>query len=437
MKTWVWSKLSATERTDALRRPTAANDAVVDASVARIIDQVRVDGDLALKALTRRFDQVSVDKLRLDESEMASAASQLSSDLREAIDAAIGTLERYHRETLPKPFEVETAPGVRCGRMIRPIETVGLYVPAGTAPLPSTVLMLGVPAMLAGCPNVVLCSPPRPDGTLDSTVLAAARALGISQVFRVGGAQAIAAMAFGTESIPKCDKIFGPGNAYVTRAKQLVAQATGGAAIDMPAGPSEVLVIADETARPEFVASDLLSQAEHGVDSQVILVTTDPALASAVGREVEAQLADLPRADIARQSIDASLIVIASDLDEAVAISNEYAPEHLILQVASASDLLEHIRAAGSVFVGPWAPESLGDYCSGTNHVLPTAGWARATSGVSVDSFVNRISVQEVDRQGIATLGPIAEILASAEGLDAHRRAVSLRLAALREEESA
>jgi len=322
---------------------------------------------------------------------------------------------------------VETAPGVRCERMVRAIGRVGLYVPAGSAPLPSTALMLGVPAQLAGCREVVLCTPPRRDGSADPAVLVAARLTGVHRVFKLGGAQAIAAMAYGTASVPACDKLFGPGNSYVTEAKQQVAQ-DGAAAIDMPAGPSEVLVIADAGANPAFVAADLLSQAEHGPDSQVLLLTDDAAMLEQVEAQVQLQLAKLSRSDIAAQALQSSRLIQVDSLVQAFQISNRYAPEHLILALREPRDWLAQVEAAGSVFLGDYTPEALGDYCSGTNHVLPTAGAARAYSGVSVASFQNMISVQAATAQGIAAIGACARVLARAEGLDAHENAVALRM---------
>jgi histidinol dehydrogenase len=351
--------------------------------------------------------------------------------LRVAIAAAAARIEVYHRAGMTAPYVVDTAPGVRCQRILRPIQRVGLYVPAGTAPLPSTALMLGVPASLAGCPDIVLCTPPREDGSVDPVVLVAALTCGIRRVFRVGGAQAIAAMAFGTASVPRCDKLFGPGNSFVTEAKRQVSMHTDGPAIDMPAGPSEVLVIADAGADAGFVAADLLSQAEHGPDSQVLLLSDDAGLLARVDTAIDAQLATLPRAEIARRSLAASRAILVDRIETAFDISNRYAPEHLILALRDPEPWLDRVTAAGSVFLGDWAPEALGDYCSGTNHVLPTSGAARAFSGVSVASFQNAISVQAVDQCGLQAIGPTAVTLAQAEGLEAHARAVSLRLDAL------
>jgi histidinol dehydrogenase len=326
---------------------------------------------------------------------------------------------------------LETAPGVRVERVLRPINRVGLYVPAGTAPLPSTALMLGVPARIAGCREVVLCSPARTDGRCDAAVLYAARLTGVHKVFKLGGAQAIAAMAYGTASVPRCDKLFGPGNAWVTEAKLQVAGDPQGAAIDMPAGPSEVLVIADAQANPAFVAADLLSQAEHGPDSQVLLLSPSAALLDAVEAEVARQCASLPRAAIARQALAQSRLIEVDSLQQALAVSNTYAPEHLIVQVEAPRALLDGIESAGSVFLGAWTPESVGDYCSGSNHVLPTYGYARSYSGVSVASYQKQISVQEVSAAGLRAIGPCTATLATAEQLQAHARAVTVRLAAL------
>ena len=326
------------------------------------------------------------------------------------------------------PLRVETAPGVVCERLSVPLQAVGMYVPAGTAPLPSSALMIGVPAQIAGCPTRVLCSPPRRDGRADPAVLYTARVCGVTHVFKAGGAQAVAAMAYGTGTIPKVDKIFGPGNAWVTAAKLLVAMDPDGAAYDMPAGPSEVLVVADHRAHPEFVASDLLAQAEHSVDAQVLLVTTSRELAHAVNREIDRQLARLSRSAIIRQALDASRLIFVDSLDTALDVSNEYAPEHLIIETERPRDWLPRVRHAGSVFLGAWTPESMGDYCSGTNHVLPTYGYARAFGGLSLADFMRQMTVQELTPEGIAGLGPVAQTLAMLEGLDAHANAVTVRL---------
>ncbi|WP_433851712.1 histidinol dehydrogenase [Stenotrophomonas nitritireducens] len=424
-----WNALDADAQARALARPVQAVAAQTRVAVASLIEQVRGAGDLALREITARFDGVALERFEVGEAEFAAAERAVPAELRIAMQQAAARIDAYHRAGMAQPYSLETAPGVTCGKIIRPIGRVGLYVPAGSAPLPSTALMLGVPAKLAGCREVVLCTPPRKDGSADPAVLVAARLTGVHRVYRIGGAQAIAAMAWGTETVPSCDKLFGPGNSYVTEAKQQVAQA-GAAAIDMPAGPSEVLVIADAGANPAFVAADLLSQAEHGPDSQVLLLSDDAALIAAVQDEVERQVARLPREAIARQALAASLLVKVESIEQAFAISNRYAPEHLILALRRPHDWLDRVEAAGSVFLGDYTPEALGDYCSGTNHVLPTAGAARAYSGVSVASFQNQISVQAASAEGIAGIGPCALVMARAEGLDAHANAVALRLGA-------
>ncbi|KRG83031.1 histidinol dehydrogenase [Stenotrophomonas daejeonensis] len=422
-----WNTLDADAQAQALTRPVQAVAAQTREAVAALVEQVRGVGDIALREITARFDGVTLEKFEVSEAEFAAAELVVPAELRIAMQQAAERIDAYHRAGMARPYSVETAPGVVCEKVIRPIGRVGLYVPAGSAPLPSTALMLGVPARLAGCREVVLCTPPRKDGSADPAVLVAARLTGVHKVFKIGGAQAIAAMAWGTETVPSCDKLFGPGNGYVTEAKQQVAQA-GAAAIDMPAGPSEVLVIADAGAVPAFVAADLLSQAEHGPDSQVILLSDDAALIAAVQAEVEAQVVRLARENIARKALDASLLLKVDSIEQAFAISNRYAPEHLILALRQPHDWLDLVEAAGSVFMGDYTPEALGDYCSGTNHVLPTAGAARAYSGVSVASFQNQISVQAASREGIANIGPCALTLARAEGLGAHANAVAVRL---------
>lgn len=422
-----WNTLDASAQASLLARPVQAVAQRTRDAVAGLLADVQVRGDIALRDVTLRFDGVELATFEVSEEEFAAAHTAVPADLRQAMQQAAERIEVFHRAGMAQPYAVETAPGVVCERMILPIQRVGLYVPAGSAPLPSTALMLGVPSRLAGCREVVLCTPPRKDGTADPAVLVAAQLTGVRRVFKLGGAQAIAAMAFGTESVPACDKLFGPGNSYVTEAKQQVAQA-GAAAIDMPAGPSEVLVIADAGADAAFVAADLLSQAEHGPDSQVLLLSDDEGLIGRVQAELAAQLATLDRADIARQALSASRLVKVATLDEAFAISNRYAPEHLILALREPRGWLGRVEAAGSVFLGDYTPEALGDYCSGTNHVLPTSGAARAYSGVSVASFQNFVSVQSASRAGIAAIGDCALTLARAEGLDAHANAVALRL---------
>lgn len=427
MKRLDWTVMDEAARADALARPGVADQAAVEAAVRRVFDQVRADGDTALRALTRRFDGVQLGEFEVRAEEFARAEADVACELREAMAEARDRIEAWHRAGAPQAFELETAPGVACGRVLRPIRRVGLYVPAGSAPLPSTALMLGVPARLAGCAEVLLCTPPRADGRADPAVLVAARLCGVSRVFKLGGAQAIAAMSLGTASVPACDKLFGPGNRYVTAAKQFAAAQRGGPAIDMPAGPSEVLVIADAGASPEFVAADLLSQAEHGPDSQVLLVTDSPDLIEAVAAEVARQLAQLPRGAIAAQALAHARLVRVPTLAQAFALSNAYAPEHLILALREPRAWLDQVQSAGSVFLGDYAPEGLGDYCSGTNHVLPTGGAARGWSGVSVASFQKAISYQQVSREGLAGIGPCAVALARAEGLEAHAQSVIRR----------
>ncbi len=429
MNRLIWSELDADAQAQALQRPVQAVAARTRDTVAALIAAVREEGDVALRAISQRFDGVALESFEVTESEFAAAEAAVAAELREAMIDAAARIRVFHQAGMSTGYAVETAPGVHCERVVRPIGRVGLYVPAGSAPLPSTALMLGVPAQLAGCREVVLCTPPRRDGSADPAVLVAARLTGVHRVFKLGGAQAIAAMAYGTDSVPTCDKLYGPGNSYVTEAKQQVAQ-SGAAAIDMPAGPSEVLVIADAGANPAFVAADLLSQAEHGPDSQVLLLTDDAAMVDKVEAAVEQQLAQLSRADIAAQALQGSRLIQVDSLAQAFAISNRYAPEHLILALREPRTWLQQVEAAGSVFLGDFTPEALGDYCSGTNHVLPTAGAARAYSGVSVASFQNLISVQSATAEGIAAIGQCARVLARAEGLDAHENAVALRMEA-------
>src|SRR5690554_4945745 len=419
-----WSGLDVEARSEALARPVRAVAGTVRDTVAALIEEVRAGGDVALRDITLRLDGVASEALEVDAAEFAAAEAAVPRPLRAAMAEAAARIEAFHRAGMAQPYAVDTAPGVTCERILRPIGRVGLYVPAGSAPLPSTALMLGVPARLAGCPQVTLCTPPRRDGSADPAVLVAARMTGVQRVFKLGGAQAIAAMALGAGSVPKCDKLFGPGNAWVTGAKQQLAQ-TDAVAIDMPAGPSEVLVIADAGANAAFVAADLLSQAEHGPDSQVMLLSDSAPLLDAVGGELVARL---PRAAIAAQALQQSRLVEVETLGDAYAISNAYAPEHLILALREPRAWLSRVEAAGSVFLGDHTPEALGDYCSGTNHVLPTCGAARAWSGVGVDSFRTFISVQEATPEGVRGIGPCAVTLAAAEGLQAHANAVLLRM---------
>jgi histidinol dehydrogenase len=426
-----WNALDETARREALARPAQSRAGELRRGVEQIIAAVREKGDVALRELSAKYDRCTLDVIEVDEAEFTAAEASLDPALRAAIHEAAARIELFHRAAAPQPVGVDTAPGVRVERILRPISRVGLYVPAGTAPLPSTALMLGIPAQIAGCRQVVLCSPARADGRCDEAVLYAARVTGVHKVFKLGGAQAIAAMAYGTASVPRCDKLFGPGNSWVTEAKLQVSTDPDGAAIDMPAGPSEVLVIADAEANPAFVAADLLSQAEHGPDSQVILLSPSAALLDKVAIEVDRQCVELPRGDIAKKALAQSRSIAVDSLAQAIAVSNRYAPEHLILQVAEPRALLDGIDSAGSIFLGAWTPESVGDYCSGSNHVLPTYGYARSYSGVSVASYQKQITVQEVSEEGLRNIGPCTATLAAAEQLEAHRRAVTLRLATL------
>mgnify|MGYP002138377053 CR=1 FL=1 len=396
--------------------------------VAGILALVRRQGDRALRQLTARLDGAKLSSLRVSPAEFAAAEKALAPADRAALRRAYQNIRKFHLAQRPKPVRVETTPGIVCEKVSRPIERVGLYVPGGSAPLFSTALMLGAPSQLAGNPVRVLCTPPDRDGKVSPWILCAARLCGITEVFKVGGAQAIAALAYGTATIPKCDKLFGPGNAFVTEAKQQVARDAAGTAIDLPAGPSEVMVIADNSAEPAFVAADLLSQAEHGPDSQVMLVTFSRKFSARVQAELEKQLRALPRRAIATKALRKSRVILASSPAGAVEIANLYAPEHLILQVKNPRALLPQITTSGSVFVGAWTPESLGDYASGTNHVLPTYGWARACSGLGLSDFQRTMTVQSASAAGLKKLGPVVERLALAEGLAAHQRAVRVRL---------
>jgi len=426
-----WKSLNAAQRSQALQRPAQRDAASTQEAAQGIIDAVRRDGDAALLALTEKFDEVRLDSLRVTPQEFAAAERALNAVQSAAIERAISNVRQFHAAQGSAPLRVETAPGVVCERFSVPIRAVGLYVPAGVAPLPSTAIMLAVPAAIAACPVRVMCTPSARNGAADPAVLVAARKAGIDQVFKVGGAQAIAAMAYGTATIPKCDKIFGPGNAWVTAAKLLVAQDAAGAAADLPAGVTEVMVIADDSARADFVAADLLAQAEHSPDAQSILVTTSAALADEVARQVRRQAAALSRAEILAQSVGHMRLLIVDSLETAFRIANDYAPEHLLLEIREARRWLGAVSAAGAVFLGHWSPESMGDYCSGPNHTLPTYGYAKAHSGLSLEDFQKRITVQELTPGGLAGLGPTAQILADLEGLDAHAAAVTIRLAAL------
>ncbi|MEM7431597.1 MAG: histidinol dehydrogenase [Pseudomonadota bacterium] len=423
-----WASLDAASRRATLERPTALASSDITADVRAILAAVRERGDQALLAFSQQFDGVELSNVRVTAAEMRAAEASLSSEVIEAIDDAMANVRRFHEAQAPAAIEVETVDGVVCQRVVRPIDRVGLYVPAGSAPLPSTALMLAVPAQIAGCPVRVLCTPPNAQGAADPTVLAVAARAGIDAVFKVGGAQAIAAMAYGTESVSQVDRIFGPGNAWVTTAKTLVAAEIGGPAIDLPAGPSEVMVIADGDANAEFVAADLLAQAEHDRLSQVLLVTDSDALISRTRSAITRQLDDRQRRSIIEQCLVNSAAIRVESLSTAIDICNDYAPEHLILNCADAARRVDDVRNAGSIFVGAWTPESLGDYCSGTNHVLPTYGAARALGGLGVGHFCRLMTVQTASRGGLQRLARTTETLANLEGLDAHAYAVSVRL---------
>ena len=411
-----------------LKRPTLNTENLFD-TVRGIIDRVRAEGDAAVLALEEQFDKVKLTSLAVSDDEWQEAETLLSDELKTAIRLAKENIEAFHAAQRFEGKKVTTQPGVTCWQKAVAIEKVGLYIPGGTAPLFSTVLMLAVPAKIAGCKEIVLCTPPGRDGKVHPAVLFAAQVAGVSRIFKAGGVQAIASMAYGTESIPKVYKIFGPGNQYVTAAKQLVSLRD--VAIDMPAGPSEVEVLADETANPAFVAADLLSQAEHGVDSQAVLITTSAALQQAVQAEVERQLALLPRKEIAEKSLENSKLIVVDSMDEAIEMTNAYAPEHLIIETANYMQVAEKVVNAGSVFLGSLTPESAGDYASGTNHTLPTNGYAKAYSGVSLDSFIRKITFQEILPEGLRRIGPALEVMAANEHLDAHKNAVTERLKTL------
>jgi histidinol dehydrogenase len=426
-----WEKLAASERRAALARPQPASSAEAARWVREILDAVRREGDAALRALTRRFDGVELESLAVSEDEFAAARRAITEREVAALARALANVRAFHRAQRPAALALETEPGVRCEQLFRPIEAVGLYVPAGSAPLPSTVIMLAVPSEMAGCPKRILCTPPSFLGEAHPAVLVAAELCGIDTVFKVGGAQAVAALAYGTQSIPKVDKIFGPGNVWVTAAKQLVAQDPDGAACDLPAGPSEVMVIADESARADFVAADLLAQAEHDPLAQAILITPSAGLAARVEVEITRLVPQLKRRRVLEESLISCRCILVPDLETAFEVANAYAPEHLLLQVREPRQWLPEIRNAGAVFLGAWSPEPLGDYCTGANHVLPTYGYARSSSGLSVRDFLKVITVQELTRVGLRSLGPTAATLAGLEGLDAHALAVTVRLESL------
>ena len=402
----------------------------LESAVKNILTRVKISGDSALIQLTEQFDQVKISDIEVVQHELAAAEKRLSSELKKAIGTAASNIEKFHAAQRREVLKVETMPGVMCWRKGVAIEKVGIYIPGGSAPLFSTVLMLGIPARLAGCKEIVLCSPPGKDGLINDAILFTAKLVGATRIFKAGGAQAIAALAYGTQSIPAVSKIFGPGNQYVTKAKQLVN--LQGTAIDIPAGPSEVLLVADQYSNPAFVAADLLSQAEHGPDSQVVLVTDDESMLSKIQNEITIQIARLPRKEVAEQALTHSLGILLSGDEEVAGFINEYAPEHLILNTQNCDALSEQIHNAGSIFLGPYSPESAGDYASGTNHTLPTNGFAKAYGGVSLESFMKYITFQKIDKQGIKALGPVVETMASAEQLQGHKESISVRLRAIK-----
>lgn len=426
MKIYSYTNLSKQNIEDICLR-TLADDGAIASRVTEIINTVKTGGDQALLDYALRFDGVALEQLFIGEEEIAAIAAGIPEEAKAAIETAYHNIRKFHSSQIRTEEKVETMQGVTCWREARPITRVGLYIPGGTAVLPSTFLMLGIPAILAGCSEIVVCSPPQKDGKTNSYLAYCAQLLGIRKIYLSGGAQAIAAMAYGTESIPQVYKIFGPGNRYVTQAKQQILGA-GLAAIDMPAGPSEVLIVADDTATPAFVAADLLAQAEHGTDSQAILISTSTTLIAAVEKELEEQLLQLPRADIARKAMENSYMVLCDSLQQAMDFSNTYAPEHLILATEKFEELIPLIENAGSVFLGNLTPESAGDYASGTNHTLPTSGFAKAYSGVSMDSFFKKITFQHITPDGLRQIGPAVETLAAAEGLQAHKNAITIRL---------
>lgn len=426
LKTYRYRSLQEQDIQQLIVRNADSSNAIQQ-SVMAIIEEVRANGDDALRAYAEKFDHVRLGRLYLTADEIAALAATIGREQQRALEIAFANIYRFHETQLRKERAVETMPGVKCWREPRPIEKVGLYIPGGSAVLPSTLLMLGVPARIAGCKEIVVCSPPQADGKINGYVAYCLQLLKIEKVYLVGGAQAIAAMAYGTASVPKVDKLFGPGNQYVTKAKSLMQSLTN-VNIDMPAGPSEVLVIADESANPAYVAADLLAQAEHGADSQAILVTTSRQLIDGIHVALETQLAQLPRVAVATKAIANSYAILCDNLDEALTFSNRYAPEHLIIEIDNWEPLLRKVSNAGSVFVGHLTPESAGDYASGTNHTLPTSGFARSYSGVSIDAFVKKITFQHITAEGLRNIGPTVEVLAELEGLQAHKNAVSIRL---------
>lgn len=425
-----WSALTCSQQQNLLQRPALVDNTKLAATVEQILTRVQIDRDKALLELNQQFDGVALHSLSLPLSTCQQLAQSVRDDVKQAMDLAFENISRFHQAQFPQDVEVETQPGVKCSLKHSPLEAVGLYIPGGSAPLPSTVLMLGATAKVAGCQRKVLCTPPNTHGLIAPEICYAAMLCDIDEIYLVGGAQAIAAMAFGTESIMKVDKIFGPGNSFVTEAKQQVSKLADGAAIDMPAGPSEVLVIADSEANPVFVAADLLSQAEHGPDSQAVLVSDSKQLIDAVKQQVERQMLTLSRQHIARKAMTHSRYILTDNIEQSITVSNRYAPEHLIVQVTNAEQWLARIKHAGSIFLGQWSPESAGDYASGTNHVLPTYGYARNYSSLGLADFMRRFTVQQLSRTGLENIGKAIIDLANAEGLDAHSQAVALRLQA-------
>jgi len=423
MKTYFYPNIE--EKKQLLLRP-AFDTSLLQEKVKTVLNEVKLNGDTAVKKFTQEFDGVSLNDFSVSEKEIGEAAALLSNELKQAIQQAAKNITTFHQQQISNVEVIETMPGVKCWRKSIGIEKVGLYIPGGTAPLFSTILMLGIPAQIAGCKEIILCSPPDKEGKLHPAILFAAQLVGSTKIFKIGGVQAIAAMAFGTATVPKVYKIFGPGNQYVTCAKQLIQQ--DGIAIDMPAGPSEVCVLADDSAVAGFIAADLLSQAEHGVDSQVLLVTCSETLVKSVEGELKKQLESLPRKNIAQKALENSKSIVVKNIDEAIELVNEYAAEHLIISCKDDEAIAEKIVNAGSIFLGNYSPESVGDYASGTNHTLPTNGFAKAYSGVSVDSFVKKITYQKLTQQGLQNIGKTIELMAEAEGLDAHKNAVSIRI---------
>jgi histidinol dehydrogenase len=428
MRIAIWNKLQENEKKSILSRPQMAAQPILHQKVSQIIDRIKTRGDQELIKITQEIDKVSLAEIAVTSKEFEDAKRKISTEVREALHFAESQIAVYHKAQVSKNLVVETSPGVICERQSRPIQRVGLYVPGGTAPLVSTLLMLAVPAKIAACPLRILCTPPNKEGSINPAILVAAELCEIQSIYKLGGAQAIAAMAYGTESVPKVDKIFGPGNAWVTAAKQRVSQDPQGASIDLPAGPSELMIIADENANPDFVAADLISQAEHDTNSQVILVTTSQTLPGNVTILLEKLSAHLPRKPIIQQSLENDWIIKVDTLEQAVTVSNEYAPEHLSLHMSNPRQLMPHIQNAGAVFLGDFTPETLGDYMTGSNHVLPTYGYARSYSGLSLADFMKFISFQTVTRQGIKNIGKTAKQLAELEGLMGHAQAISLRL---------